>query len=142
MQSTKHKSLNEIQVAKIAQNLAKTINKPKFICLYGNLGAGKTFFCKHFIKAIDSTIDNITSPSYNIVASYQAKNINILHVDLYLIKKQSEILDLAILEHQQDSIIIVEWAEYLEDFKPDETIDIFIKINEKDSNLRDLTIRA
>ncbi len=142
MPSTEHKSLTETQVAKIAQNLAKTINKPKFICLYGNLGAGKTFFCKHFIKALDNTIDDITSPSYNIVASYEMQNINVLHVDLYLIKKQSEILDLAILEHQEDHIIIVEWAEYLEDFKPDDTIDIFIKINEKDENLRDITIKT
>ena len=60
----------------------KGIILPKIIGLSGPLGAGKTTVAKKIIKFFGGN-EVVTSPTFNIVKSYEVGEIKIFHVDLY-----------------------------------------------------------
>lgn len=83
---------NENEMVNFAESIAKTTTVGTIILLNGDLGSGKTFFSNAFInyfnKIEGKNVENITSPTFNIVKSYKTNNFNIYHFDLYRIKKK------------------------------------------------------
>ena len=65
----------------------------------------------------------VLSPTYNIVYDYNIKEVNILHYDLYRLKKSKDISQLGIFETSSNCIKIVEWPELIQ-LKPKDRIDI------------------
>lgn len=53
-----------------------------FIALHGQLGAGKTTFVRHLLRAM-GVQGRIKSPSYAIVESYELPQSTIWHCDFY-----------------------------------------------------------
>lgn len=101
---------------KIAIEFAKQLKIGDKIIFNGDLGVGKTEFVKAICLAFGVT-ETITSPSFTIINQYECrllnKDINIFHIDLYRITKQSELIDMGFQEimHTPDSIFFIEWAE-------------------------------
>ena len=62
---------------KIATILAKNIKKGLCICLYGDLGTGKTTFSRFFINSLSKKNINVPSPTFSMVQLYELKNFNI-----------------------------------------------------------------
>ena len=116
-------------------NLAKTIaeqcKKGDIITLRGTLGAGKTFFTNAFINAIyekdGKEAIEVTSPTFNIVKIYEAKDFPIYHYDLYRLKNSDELYELGIEESLEEGINLIEWPEIAEDIIGDDVIDIKIE---------------
>ena len=75
----------------LANFFANFITKGDVILLYGEIGVGKTTFVKYLINSIQKKkkeyLSEITSPTFNIMNEYQAKNLNINHFDLFRIDK-------------------------------------------------------
>lgn len=103
---------SESDTAAIAEKLAAAIasqNLQAFkIYLSGELGAGKTTFSKYFLKAL-GVDETIKSPTYTIIESYVAGDLNIDHIDLYRIEEQ-DLYDLGFLEDDH-KIWLIEWPE-------------------------------
>jgi len=103
---------SESDTAAIAEKLAAVIasqNLQAFrIYLSGELGAGKTTFSKYFLKAL-GVDETIKSPTYTIIESYVAGDLNIDHIDLYRIEEQ-DLYDLGFLEDDH-KIWLIEWPE-------------------------------
>lgn len=103
---------SESDTAAIAEKLAAVIasqNLQAFkIYLSGELGAGKTTFSKYFLKAL-GVDETIKSPTYTIIESYAAGDLNIDHIDLYRIEEQ-DLYDLGFLEDDH-KIWLIEWPE-------------------------------
>lgn len=59
---------NDNETIEVAQNLESEKFPNMVICLNGDLGSGKTVFTKGFASAMG--IDEITSPTFNIVKEY------------------------------------------------------------------------
>ncbi|CAI7802270.1 unnamed protein product [Closterium sp. NIES-53] len=54
------------------------------VCLQGDVGAGKTTFCRHFIRALTGDPDLIvTSPTFLLLNSYPAPALTVHHYDAY-----------------------------------------------------------
>ena len=106
------------------------------LCLYGDLGAGKTTFAHGFINYFLPG-KRVLSPTFIIVRHYrppQAFIKNIYHVDLYRLAKTEEILATGLTEFmcKPDSIVILEWAEKMGKFLPDKRIDIHFTMLDND----------
>ena len=120
--------------------LAQNIESEKFpnmvICLIGDLGSGKTVFAKAFAKALGIN-DNITSPTFNIVKEYLDGEMPLYHFDVY--RLDGNVNGIGIEEYfKKDGIVIIEWANTIEDYLPQERLDIKFKI--VGENKRVLTI--
>lgn len=102
-------SLNESDTIQVANELTSVLKIGDLVALNGNLGSGKTFF----IKAVCANyeINNVTSPSFAIVNSYDGK-YRVNHFDFYRIKKIDELYDIGYYDYLNDSsITFIEWAE-------------------------------
>jgi tRNA threonylcarbamoyladenosine biosynthesis protein TsaE len=90
------------------------------ICLFGELGSGKTTFSRYLINLIykkhklEKPI-SIKSPSFPILLTYPVNNFEIYHYDLYRISKSSELIELNIFEELNNSITLVEWPDTILD---------------------------
>ena len=70
-----------------AKQIANESQNCSIIGLKGTLGAGKSFFARHFINALQEKPSEILSPTFNLVYSYQTKKGEVFHFDLYRLKK-------------------------------------------------------
>ncbi len=94
------------------------------ICLFGELGSGKTTVVRNLIKSIykknklEKPI-SIKSPSFPILLTYEVNNFEIYHYDLYRIFKRSELSEINIFEELKNSITFIEWPEIILDMLKD-----------------------
>jgi tRNA threonylcarbamoyladenosine biosynthesis protein TsaE len=85
---------SERDTQQLAQQLAQLVQAGDIIFLNGDLGAGKTTFCRHFAQALGVT-GRIKSPTYALVESYDLaaapNGIQTLHhFDLYRLAEPRE----------------------------------------------------
>ena len=90
------------------------------ICLFGELGSGKTTFARNLINSIYKRNELekplfIKSPSFPILLTYQVNNFEIYHYDLYRIQKSSELSEINIFEQLHNTITLIEWPEIILD---------------------------
>jgi tRNA threonylcarbamoyladenosine biosynthesis protein TsaE len=109
------------------------------ICLWGDLGAGKT----HLAKAIGAGLgvtSTITSPSFILMAEY-AGRLPLFHLDPYRLLDARDALAGGLLdERQADGVTIIEWPERLADALPEARLDV--RIDGTGEDPRTITIEA
>lgn len=85
----------------------------KIVLLIGPIGAGKTTFVKAFAKKSLCKAD-VTSPTFNILQTYEGKDNIIYHFDLYRLEKVAELEETGFFEFvNQKGTIFIEWADKL-----------------------------
>ena len=108
-----------------------------FICLSGDLGAGKTAFVRGFASVV-SNGSRVKSPTYTVVNEYRKGSVPLFHFDLYRLEDGAESLDaIGFEEYVQSGHCILEWSEYLEE-KPEDTV--YVDIRKADENTRIITL--
>ena len=131
-------SRNVNDTIEIAQNLESEKFPNMVICLYGDLGSGKTVFSKGFAQALG--IDEpVTSPTFNIIKEYTTGEMPLYHMDVYRLDGKVE--DLGLEEYyNKKGITIIEWADMIEDYLPEKRLEIRIKSSDEDENKRTIII--
>ena len=109
----------EKNTKKISEKFSHNLEAGDIVCLFGDLGVGKTTFIKYLINFIqkqkNQKISEVISPTFNILHEYQVKDLNILHYDLYRIKDIKELHNLGLFEEKKNSILLIEWPELIFD---------------------------
>lgn len=116
------------ETKKLGFDFAKTLQEGDIVCLYGDLGSGKTTFVQGLAEGLGIK-NKIISPTFIIVRKYDY----FYHVDLYRIESP-ENLGLIEILNDKSSIVAIEWAEKLGSLTPDKRIDI--KFSHADGNTR------
>ena len=100
----------------LASELALHATLGSMICLFGDLGVGKTAFSKAFIHALTGICKNtISSPTFTYCNTYNSVH----HFDLYRLKQADQFFALGFDELMNDqSICIIEWPERIKDHLP------------------------
>jgi len=101
----------------LAKELAKTTKLGDVFALYGELGAGKTFFTKHFCSFL-GVEENVSSPSYVLMNEYHG-DFHIAHLDLYRLGSVEEVLELGLHDIFESGITVIEWPEIGEEILPE-----------------------
>ena len=84
--SIKAKNLSDTD--KIAENIALAIrDEGGLLCLYGDIGSGKTTLVKAMAKSLDIK-EKVTSPSFVILNEYHSGKIPLYHFDLYRLEEE------------------------------------------------------
>ena len=94
------------------------------ICLFGELGSGKTTAVRNLINSIYKRNKlqkpiSIKSPSFPILLTYEVNNFEIYHYDLYRISKRNDLSEINIFEELNNSITFIEWPEIILDMLKD-----------------------
>ena len=126
---------NETETIEVAQNIESEKFPNMVICLNGDLGSGKTVFTKGFASAM--AIEDITSPTFNIVKEYVGE-LPLYHMDVY--RTNGKVDNLGIDEYyEKGGVTIIEWAEMIEDYLPKERLDITFKITGENTRVLVIT---
>lgn len=124
-------SRNETDTVEIAQNLESEKFPNMVICLYGDLGSGKTVFSKGFAQALGIE-EPVTSPTFNIIKEYTTGEMPLYHMDVY--RLDGNIDGVGIEDYfNKEGVVIIEWADTIKDYLPEERLDIKFKIIDEDS---------
>ena len=132
MNTIKYISHNEEETKKIANSLAKLLQKGDIIILSGDLGAGKTKFTEGILSFFGLE-DEISSPTFNIVNEYKTNDINLYHFDIYRLEDIDEFYEIGGEEYFEKGICIIEWGELLNPILPKDYI--LIKIEPVENNI-------
>ena len=93
----KYISNSAADTQKIAAELVNTLTPGSVICMYGDLGAGKTAFVQGMAVALG--IDEpVTSPTFTIVNEYYGK-MPLYHFDVYRIGSSDEMFEIGFDEY-------------------------------------------
>ena len=125
---------------KIAKLFAKAVKEGAFVCLTGEIGAGKTAFVKFVCKYLDVK-QKVTSPSFVILNEYKSGVLPIYHFDLYRLENTGiESISGELEEYSYGKILtFVEWAEFSTDLPFDRLV---VNIDYLDDNKRKFTFSA
>ncbi len=98
-------------MATAAAKLAPLLPENLTLQLVGKMGAGKTFFASSLSKALGVT-EPVTSPSYDLVATYHSPSHNLVHVDAFRLETEGEMDKLGIEDLLVTPwLLLVEWPE-------------------------------
>ena len=108
------------------------------ITLSGELGAGKTTFCRGFIQACGYQ-GSVKSPTYTLIETYSTNATEISHLDLYRLEDSEELDFIGFRDLlETDSVLLIEWPERVESIARLATVQIVI--DHRDSESRQLKV--
>jgi len=106
--------------------LSRAARAGDLICLWGDLGAGKT----HLAKAIGAGLgvsDTMVSPSFILMAEY-AGRMPLFHLDLYRLADASDALAGGLIDDRQGAgLTVVEWPDRMAAALPTARLDVVIE---------------
>ena len=97
---------------RLARALAPVLQAGDTILLEGPIGAGKTHFCRALIRARLGREEDVPSPTYTLVQTYDSTP-DIWHADLYRLSHPDEARELGLEDAFETAICLVEWPDRL-----------------------------
>lgn len=122
-------SLDMQQMAALAARVATLLSPGISVCLWGDLGAGKTTFARMILKALDPSIQDVPSPTFTIVQQYSTARGDVWHCDFYRLIHAEEIFELGIEEAFYTDMCLIEWPEKIQPYLPENRLDVFFTIS-------------
>ena len=131
--------LEEIQdVAK--EVLQKVPNK--VLCLYGDMGVGKTTLIKAMVKQLGA-VDMANSPTFGLVNEYSDANDSPLayHFDFYRLNDEMEALDMGFDDYlSSDAWLFIEWPDKISTLLPEDAVSVFLHFIEENTRSIELNV--
>ena len=97
----------------IGKKIGQEAQPGQVICLYGDLGVGKTVFTKGLADGLGIT-EPIQSPTFTIVREYEEGRLPLYHFDVYRIGDDPDSIDLDDFLYGE-GVTIIEWGELLDE---------------------------
>ncbi len=115
--------------ARIAARLGAGLGAGDVVLLHGPLGAGKSHFSRALIQsrlAGLGRVEDVPSPSFTLVQTYDLDNVTLWHADLYRLGDPTETCELGLDLAFDEAICLVEWPERLGDLAPADALHLHL----------------
>lgn len=119
------------ETEKFGREFSNQLKGGDIVCLYGELGAGKTTLVKGIADGL-VVKDEITSPTFTLMNVYNIKTFppeadpllvekyknikTLVHIDTYRLKNEQELIDIGAEDYLglPNTVCIIEWPEKIE----------------------------
>ena len=102
----------------LGRTLAAILRPGDVVALEGPLGSGKTALARAAIRALTSPEEEVPSPTFTLVQSYDSGSGPLYHFDLYRLEAPDQAVELGIDDAFAEGISLVEWPERLGGYLP------------------------
>ncbi|MDU8910854.1 tRNA (adenosine(37)-N6)-threonylcarbamoyltransferase complex ATPase subunit type 1 TsaE [Aestuariicoccus sp. MJ-SS9] len=120
MSSSSHVLLSRSpdDTARHARRIGAALRAGDVILLTGSIGAGKTHFARALIQSLLDPPEDVPSPTFTLVQTYDTPKGELWHADLYRLGDPDQCVELGLTEAFETAICLVEWPEILGDMVP------------------------
>lgn len=115
------------QTSLYAARLARHLGSGDVILLSGDVGAGKTHFARSLIQSLLAEPEDIPSPTFTLVQTYETAAAEIWHADLYRLTSIQEVEELGLIDAFATAICLVEWPDRLGALTPPSALSLGFK---------------
>lgn len=120
-----YKTNSPTETKNVAKEFAKTLLPGDCVCIYGDLGAGKTAFVQGLAQGLGIE-EPVTSPTFTIVNCYEGR-LPLYHFDVYRIGSWEEMDEIGYEDYVYgDGVAVIEWPEQIAPILPEKRYDITI----------------
>lgn len=110
--------------------------------LHGNLGAGKTTFTRHLLRALGVT-GRIKSPTYAVVEPHETANFPVWHFDFYRFNDPREWIDAGLRDiYAGPGLKLAEWPEKAAGLLPEPDLAVSFDVQPDESRIATLTAKT
>lgn len=93
--------------------LAPLLRRGDALLLSGPLGAGKSTLARALVRALTRPDEEVPSPTFTLVQTYEGPDFPIAHFDLYRLTAPDEVDELGFDEALDEGAALVEWPQRL-----------------------------
>jgi tRNA threonylcarbamoyladenosine biosynthesis protein TsaE len=113
--------VDEAATIAFGRECGESAKEGETFALVGDLGAGKTHFCKGFAEGLGYNGD-VASPTFSLVHEYRSCRLPLFHFDFYRLESADELLALGWDEYlDEGGVIVAEWADKYPELLPANT---------------------
>ncbi len=102
---------SEAEMRRLSGALAPRLKAGDVLRLQGALGAGKTVFARGIIQTLAGADEEVPSPTFSLVQTYDTRPAPIWHLDLYRLEKPNDIWELGLEDALETAISLIEWPD-------------------------------
>jgi tRNA threonylcarbamoyladenosine biosynthesis protein TsaE len=125
---------------RIGTSIAGNLAGGDIICLFGDLGSGKTVLTKGIAHGLGIEEANVISPSFVLVREHYKGRLPLFHFDLYRLKEPGDLAAIGYEEYFYDEgIAVIEWAERLGCLLPKEFLRVDLVFRNESTRTLKLT---
>lgn len=130
---------DEAATAQLGGLLAPRLGPGDVIYLQGDLGMGKSALARGLIRALTTSNQDVPSPTFTLVQSYDTPGFELLHLDLYRLKSPEEAYEFGLDEALGHAVLVIEWPDRLAHLGFDDHLDIRLERMETTGRVATLT---
>jgi tRNA threonylcarbamoyladenosine biosynthesis protein TsaE len=125
----------------VGRSLGRVATPGTLLALTGPLGAGKTQLAKGVAEGL-GVESVVNSPTFVLMNEHDGR-LRLFHVDAYRLGEPEEALAAGLLdERQAEGVTVVEWADRLTGWLPQDRLEIVIGLEPADARSRTLRWQA
>jgi tRNA threonylcarbamoyladenosine biosynthesis protein TsaE len=128
------------EAADLAVQIGVGLMKGDTLLLAGPIGAGKTHFARQLIQSLLDLPEDVPSPTFTLVQTYDAGIGEIWHADLYRLSDLDEIYELGLVDAFDDAVCLVEWPDRLQGLAPRSALHMAFSPDPDDPDARHVAV--
>ncbi len=122
--------------ARLAARIGAQLGAGDCILLEGPVGAGKTHFARCLIQSLSMVPEDVPSPTFTLVQTYDTRAGELWHADLYRLTTADEMEELGLTDAFSQAICLVEWPEILGSLAPQEALRLILATDPEKEDTR------
>ena len=124
------------EMAAFAQNVGALLLTGDTLLLQGDIGAGKSFFARALIQSLQDTPEDVPSPTFTLVQTYETQRGEVWHADLYRLGDPNEAEELGLSDAFSAAICLIEWPDRLGSLTPSSALTLEFDVLETEEHRR------
>jgi tRNA threonylcarbamoyl adenosine modification protein YjeE len=123
---------DEHATARLAIDIANSLEPGDLVTLSGDLGAGKTTFARALIRYLagDPAVE-VPSPTFTLMQIYDLPRFPLVHADLYRLSGSAELAELGLDDLPEGCVVLVEWPDRAAGLLPADRLDVALTLAPK-----------